>query len=803
MNFLMDHQLNIMLFLSGVCSVLAILAAFTKSLPLKRRSAVGGVEFCAAFILIFDRFAYIYRGDLSATGFYMTRISNFCVFFFTLLIIASLNLYLKDVFTHEGKMSEPPDLLKVVDFLLIAGTFWLVLSQYCGLYYTFDETNHYQRAPGFLISYIFSFGSIILQLTVMLIHYKLIPRAIRISLLLFSILPIVATVVQVFAYGLSLINMAITGVSILLYVIIILDMTKSVKNAEQREMELLREEQETSRIMFAQTAEALANSIDAKDKYTHGHSTRVAEYSKKIAELAGKSQEERDEVYFAGLLHDVGKIGVPREIINKDGKLTDEEYAEIKKHPVIGKQILSSISKSPYLSIGANYHHERYDGRGYPEGLKGNDIPDIARIIAVADSYDAMTSKRSYRDPIPQQTVREEIVKGTGTQFDPQYAKIMLHLIDMDTEYQLKESEEVQELGGKNTLDCKEYKTIYSQGILFSEEVKKICLRSTADKERYSENSIPSFIIFDSLDERIHLTESKQKDLLYFEYGSVRFDGKHEATGARKIECSIERKPGLPKEPDWLSLYKNGLDYEVNFWRIEDHAMITISNEFQTIKFIIALPDNSRYCYIALTGEHCAISNVEIKKTGAAADKNSIPRIAPKISFIDVPDGDIPNIQIDKYRSAHSQALPVTDGLKISFHTKSLPTARLIWHCPFITLFYSADKRNDNKACKEFALIRLDGENWESGNDSETKLLVSKNDDFEGWDAWKERNKNGMDCSVTFKREGKQITVFTENSGIAIKCVTTIKGDYPEVYTALTGDQCAITGIKVEREQAR
>ena len=115
----------------------------------------------------------------------------------------------------------------------------------------------------------------------------------------------------------------------------------------------------------------------------------------------------------------------------------DEEFAIIKQHPVLGGEILSKILISPSLSVGAKYHHERYDGKGYPEGLKGEDIPQIARIIAVADAYDAMTSKRSYRDMIPQMYVREELVKGTGTQFDPNYAKIMLHLLDKDEEYKM------------------------------------------------------------------------------------------------------------------------------------------------------------------------------------------------------------------------------------------------------------------------------------------------------------------------------------------------------------------------------
>ena len=167
--------------------------------------------------------------------------------------------------------------------------------------------------------------------------------------------------------------------------------------------------------LFEQTATSLANAIDAKDEYTRGHSTRVAEYSKKIAEQAGKSPSECEDIYYVALLHDVGKIGISEAIINKDGKLTDEEYEEMKKHPVVGNQILSGITEYPYLSIGAHYHHERYDGKGYPDRLKGEDIPEIARIISVADAYDAMTSKRSYRKSIPQVMVREEIVKGSGT----------------------------------------------------------------------------------------------------------------------------------------------------------------------------------------------------------------------------------------------------------------------------------------------------------------------------------------------------------------------------------------------------
>ena len=156
----------------------------------------------------------------------------------------------------------------------------------------------------------------------------------------------------------------------------------------------------------------------------------MALYSRQIAKAAGLDAEQCKQVYFAALLHDVGKIGIRKSIINKNGRLTDEEYEHIKTHPVLGDQILSNIKQAPFLRIAARYHHERYDGKGYPDGLAGEQIPELARIIAVADAYDAMTSARSYRDPLPKEIVRQELQKGIGTQFDPQFAKIMLDIMD-------------------------------------------------------------------------------------------------------------------------------------------------------------------------------------------------------------------------------------------------------------------------------------------------------------------------------------------------------------------------------------
>lgn len=182
---------------------------------------------------------------------------------------------------------------------------------------------------------------------------------------------------------------------------------------------------------------ALAYTIDAKDRYTSGHSQRVADYALAIAKRMGKSKEDQKVIYYAGLLHDVGKIRVSEEVINKPGKLTEDEFNQIKVHPISGYHILKDIHEDARIAYAAKYHHERYDGKGYPYGLEGENIPEIARIIGVADAYDAMASNRSYRNALPQDVVRSEIEKGRGGQFDAEIADIMLEMIDEDKDYSM------------------------------------------------------------------------------------------------------------------------------------------------------------------------------------------------------------------------------------------------------------------------------------------------------------------------------------------------------------------------------
>ncbi|MBO6209426.1 MAG: response regulator [Schwartzia sp.] len=196
---------------------------------------------------------------------------------------------------------------------------------------------------------------------------------------------------------------------------------------------------EESKQLFKEMAVALAKTIDAKDNYTHGHSERVADYARLIAKRAGDDEEAQERIYYMGLLHDIGKIGVAENIITKTSRLDDDEFHSIKLHTMIGSEILRNISRFPDLSVGARSHHERYDGKGYPDHLAGEDIPRPARIIAVADTYDAMTSSRSYRKGLPQDVARAEIEKGKGTQFDPYFADLMIQLIDEDKDFLMRD----------------------------------------------------------------------------------------------------------------------------------------------------------------------------------------------------------------------------------------------------------------------------------------------------------------------------------------------------------------------------
>lgn len=181
---------------------------------------------------------------------------------------------------------------------------------------------------------------------------------------------------------------------------------------------------------YLDSIETLRYTVEAKDPYTRGHSDRVSEYSVLIGQSLTLSEEDIKTLKVGGLFHDIGKIGIPDSILLKEARLTDDEYSQIKNHPSIGSHILCNAEVFQDIIPIVKHHHERFDGNGYPGRLQGEDIPYLARIAAVADTFDAMTSKRTYRNALPLDVVRSEIEKCSGSQFDPQIAKVFIDILD-------------------------------------------------------------------------------------------------------------------------------------------------------------------------------------------------------------------------------------------------------------------------------------------------------------------------------------------------------------------------------------
>ena len=213
---------------------------------------------------------------------------------------------------------------------------------------------------------------------------------------------------------------------------IMLSRIKSTLELDGYRKDLQRRLDEKTREMERITIQAImtiANTVDAKDDYTNGHSMRVAAYAKLLAQRLGWTEEDIQNIYYVAMLHDVGKIGIPDAVLNKPFRLTDLEFRLIKGHTVMGAEILKDFKMFANISVGAKYHHERYDGKGYPEGLKAESIPLVARVIGLVDSYDAMTSNRVYRRRLSDDIVMEELKKGKGTQWDPELVDIFVDLI--------------------------------------------------------------------------------------------------------------------------------------------------------------------------------------------------------------------------------------------------------------------------------------------------------------------------------------------------------------------------------------
>lgn len=376
---------------------------------------------------------------------------NTVYFVLTFSLGYALLRYVESYVGHSTQREKKLRANKVIYFLLLSV---LLLNIFTGFLFHFNGQGEYVHGSLYLVVYLVPIYYVAVSTAVLAKNHSFFNVRQKWSISIYMITCILGPVLQMLFFPDILLSMFTPSVALLIilfsmetpdYRLLIKtlaeleDLRKNLEAEVKKRTKEAEERKEKVERLSEQIILTLAKTIDAKDAYTNGHSERVAAYSREIARRMGMSEREQQEIYYMGLLHDIGKIGISDAIINKTGKLTDEEYRMICRHPEIGEEILTTISEFPDISIGAKYHHEKYNGTGYPGRVRGENIPFPAMIIGIADAYDAMTSKRSYRDILSQEVVRGEIEKGKGTQFHPACADIVLQMMDGDTAYQMRE----------------------------------------------------------------------------------------------------------------------------------------------------------------------------------------------------------------------------------------------------------------------------------------------------------------------------------------------------------------------------
>ena len=781
------HQLNIMLCLCSVCVMIAVLLIFTKFLPIRRKMCIIYMEICATCLLYFDRLAYMYSGNVTRTGYVMVRLSNFLVFFLTSAIVFTFNGYLRESVFGDMKLKELPGRLKAVSVIAVIGMIMSVIAAFTGLYYSFDNMNRYHRSPGFLLCYVVPILCPLIQFTCIFEYRRKIRHYIYIALTLYIFIPIAMGILQIFTYGLSIVNMAMVIVSILLYIFTYLDINEEVVRVHNVEMNNLIEERKTMKQLFDQTATAFMHALDSRDEYMAGRSEKLAEISRMLAAESGFDEKKCDEVYYAALLSDIGMVTMPDSVYDGSESLSDEEEEIIKKKPVLSADILAAIREYPYLSETARYVNERYDGSGYPEGLSGKDIPEYSRLIAVAEAYMKFASVGKNHNPLPAMIIREEFLKNAGTVYDPDYSATLVSMLDSQKILPVVNVDDNTASKLEDEIVCADYREHVSSGVRLRNNMVRItfdCECNTGDRSDFSQ---PSLILFDSFDRRVHSNPQTVEDYHYIEYAEVWFDGHFISTDARAMQKN-EKITLDESVPDAQCI--------VTAVRYEDHIKLYTKYAGNEHEYTVVLPDRSKAFYIGLTGEQCRLYNINAADIRDSRE-NDIEKIASEINYIGRIESDMPNVQIDRPMSASTNSIRIEDRARIEFHSMSLPSSSLVWHCPYIILFYSDDGKVGGEGYTEYAVVKLNGEVTADEALCHNTFEMKKRPDFPGWNEWKRFNKKGLEYSVEFIRRGNKLILVTDTLGISIENVTTVKNGKGTIYAAVSGDQVAITDIRI------
>lgn len=747
-DFIRDHQMNIMLCLCAACFTMTVMLFLTKFLSKRRKWILITMEFVATFLLFFDRMAYSYSGNTSAAGFIMVRLSNFMVFFLTSSTVFIFNFYLADLLLTEGKLAKVPKRLMFAGFASTAGMMLAIISAFTDFYYYFDFQNVYHRGPGFLIAYLIPVICPIVQFTAIIKYRRNFSKFIFTAVTLYIFLPLLTGIIQIFAYGISIVNMAMVLVSVSLYFFSYLDVNAAVEKAHEIEIQSFKTEQARMKSVFVQASKAMASVLEKGDKAQKGRAERIATMSRELAKRAGKDEEDCDKVFYAGYCFEAGD------------------------------EALSCITTFPYLLETA-----QAVGKDYDESL-----PEYSRIITVAKDYDKMINDTT----VPPFFVRDFFIREAGRKYDPMYAKFAVQILDSETNKGVfeKAAEEM-----KTELECHDYREEITAGIPVLQNIAEISFEcSPIDKG--ARFSIPSIILFDSSDEKVQKTQDSIESHKYIEYCEIWFDGHSISTSARNMEIRNEKDTNATA--DTKAATEGGwTPYKITTSRFEDHLLLKMQGPEKIFDAIIALPSASKSAFIGITGENVHIKNIKLNHTNQLTEENDIPRIAEKLNYINRIESDIPNVQIVKPLAEFTEGIEVKNSMKIYFHTQSLPDANLVWHCPYIILYYSDDGKVHGKNYCEYAMIKFDGEDNGSNDNAENEFIMKKTENFTSWEDWEELNKTGYESQVEFMKNGSEIMVRTHNKGIYIQNKTKIRNGNKDVFVAFSGDQVALTDIRI------
>ncbi len=745
-DFIRDHQMNIMLCLCAVCATMTVMLFLTKFLSTRRKWILICMEIIATFLLFFDRMAYIYSGNTSAAGYIMVRLSNFMVFFLTSSTVLVFDFYLVDLLLNEGKLSKVPKRLMFAGFTASAGMMLAIVSAFTDFYYYFDYQNVYHRGPGFLIAYLVPVICPLVQYTAIIKYRKSFSKFISTAVALYIFLPILTGIIQIFTYGISIVNMTMVLVSVSLYFFSYLDVNAAVEKAHEIEIQSFKTEQARMKSVFVQAAQAMASLLEQGNKVSKGFAERVALTARDLAKKAGKGEDDCDKVFYAAYSCDAGE------------------------------EALSYIKTFPYL-----YETAKFVGKDYDESL-----PEYSRIITVAKDYVKMIN-----DPnIPPFFVRDYFIREAGRKYDPLYAKYVVELLDSETNKGTfeKAAEEM-----KTELVCHKYREDVTSGIPVLQNLSDITFNSTAleaAEGAASKFALPSIILFDSSDQMVQKTPETIESHRYIEYCEVWFDGHFISTGVRNMEIrNISESAG--QKSDGLATYK------ITASRFEDHILLKMYGPEKSFDLIIALASASKSAFIGITGENVHIQNIKIEQTNQLTAENDIPRIAEKLSYINRIESDIPNVQIVKPLAVFTKGIEVKNNMKIYFHAQSLPDANLVWHCPYVILYYSDDGKVYGKNYREYAMVKFDGEENGSNENAENSFMMKKTENFTNWEEWEALSKAGYESQVEFIKNGNEVTFITQNKGIYIQNTTKVKNGNKDIFVAFSGDQVALTDIRI------